>query len=98
MSDEQATDAPEPQPPPAQAAAADPPNAPGPGEDALHYNGTDPITLDGITFAPDQVLIVSEAVGAKLVGKNNIRQVTETAESWPHFLGMRARAREGRTG
>lgn len=102
MSDEQMADAPEPQPAPTQAAqtagSTDPQNPPGDGEDALHYNGTDAITVEGITFAPDAVVIVPTDVAARLIGTNNIRQVAETAESWPHYMAVRARAREGRSG
>ena len=73
--------------------ACDPIDPPGDGEEALHYAGTEPLTLDGHTFAPDSLTIVPAATAMRLAGTRDLRVVQESAESWPHYLAMRARAR-----
>jgi len=79
-----------------QAGSTDPENPPGDGQDALHYAGTDPLTIEGVTFLHDQIVIVPDEMARRLAGTNNLRVVAETVESWPHFIGIRARARAAR--
>lgn len=75
-------------------AYADPTDPPGPGQEALHHAGDSAIEREGVTFPPDSVVIVPEAVAYKLAGRDNLRIVAETAETWPHYMGMRVRARQ----
>lgn len=96
MSDEQAADAPEPQPEVAEAKAdsySDPHDPPCAGMAALHYAGEEPIEREGFTFGPDQLVIVPEETAYKLAGKDNLRIVIETPETWGNYVALRARAR-----
>lgn len=74
----------------------DPTDFPGEGFTALHYGGTESMRRAGAVFTPDSIVIVPESVGRALAGRENLRLVQESPESWPHFLAIRARARANR--
>lgn len=92
MSDETALDAQQARPAPAST-QADPPSPPGAGQAALHYNGAEATTVDGVSFAPDQVVIVPEDQARRLAGRHNVRMVEVADDQWGDYLAMRARAR-----
>lgn len=86
-------EAPDAEPEPLPTFLPDPTDFPGEGFAALHYGGTESVKRAGAVFAPDSVVIVPESVAHALAGRENFRIVQESAESWPHFLAIRARAR-----